>query len=63
MDKSNILLTGATGLLGSWLTEKLLEKDCKVTGVALNNELDFLLQSKNIIDRIDLRYIDISDEL
>ena len=44
MDKSNILLTGATGLLGSWLAEKLLEKDCKVTGVALNNELDFLLQ-------------------
>lgn len=63
MNKSNILLTGATGLLGSWLTEELLEKDCKVTGVALNNELDFLLQSKNIIDRIDLRYIDISDEL
>jgi len=63
MDKSNILLTGATGLLGSWLAEKLLEKDCKVTGVALNNELDFLLQSKNIIDRIDLRYVDISDEL
>lgn len=63
MNKSNILLTGATGLLGSWLTEELLEKDCKVTGVALNNELDFLLESKNIIDRIDLRYIDISDEL
>ena len=63
MDKSSILLTGATGLLGSWLAEKLLEQDCKVTGVALNNKLDFLLQSKNIIDRIDLRYVDISDEL
>ena len=45
MNKSNILLTGPTGLLGSWLTEELLEKNCKVTGVALNNELDFLLQS------------------
>ena len=48
IDNKNILLTGATGLLGSWLTEKLLEKNCTVSGVALDEDLNFLLKSKDI---------------
>ena len=54
IDNKNILLTGATGLLGSWLTEKLLEKNCTVSGVALDEDLNFLLKSKDIEKDIEL---------
>jgi len=46
MKNKKILVTGATGLLGSWLTEKLLISGNEITGLALNEELDFLLISK-----------------
>lgn len=62
IDYKNILLTGATGLLGSWLTEKLLEKNCDINGVALNKDLNFLLKSKDIEKDIVLNYLDIADE-
>ena len=62
IDNKNILLTGATGLLGSWLTEKLLEKNCSIKGVALNEDLNFLLKSKDIEKDIELNYLDIADE-
>ena len=56
MKNKKILITGATGLLGSWLTEKLLILGNEITGLALNDELDFLLMSKKIKDEINLKY-------
>ena len=62
MNNKKILITGVTGLLGSWLAEKLLEKNCSITGLALNSELDFLINSKKINNNIDMHYFDISEE-
>ncbi|OUX18454.1 MAG: hypothetical protein CBE17_01770 [Gammaproteobacteria bacterium TMED257] len=62
MKNKKILVTGATGLLGSWLTEKLLISGNEITGLALNDELDFLLISKKIKDQINLKYFDIAIE-
>ena len=54
MENKKILLTGVTGLLGSWLAEKLLNNNCEIKGVALNGELDFLLKSKKIYNDIEI---------
>mgnify|MGYP001254264571 FL=1 len=62
MKNKKILLTGATGLLGSWLAEELLRSNCTLTGLSLNNELDFLINSKKIINDIEMHYFDISNE-
>ena len=40
MKNKKILITGATGLLGSWLTE-IINLGNEITGLALNDELDF----------------------
>ena len=47
MKNKKILVTGATGLLGSWLSESLVQNNCNVTGLALNTELDFLISLEN----------------
>ena len=62
MENKKILITGVTGLLGSWLAEKLLKSNCEITGVALDKELDFLIKSKKINNDIEIKYFDISDE-
>ena len=59
---TTIILTGVTGLLGSWLAEKLLNNNCEIKGVALNGELDFLLKSKKIYNDIEINYFDIANE-
>lgn len=56
------LVTGSTGLLGSWLVEKLLKDNISVKGISLNKNLNFLLESKNILNEFDNSYIDISDK-
>ena len=45
-EKIKILITGATGLLGKLATEKIIILGNEITGLALNDELDFLLMSK-----------------
>lgn len=62
MKNKKILLTGVSGLLGSWLAESLLLSDCDITGLSLNKNLDFLISSKKIINDIEKHYFDISDE-
>lgn len=62
MKNKKILLTGVTGLLGSWLAEELLDKNCDLTGLALNQDLNFLINSKKINNHLDIHYFDISDE-
>jgi len=59
-ENKNILVTGSSGLLGSWLVEDLLNQKANVTGVSLDNTKDQLLQSKKIIDKIENYYVDIS---
>lgn len=60
-----ILVTGASGLLGSWLIEELLNQNAEVTGISLDSSKDALMKSKNILDKIENYHIDISkyDEL
>ena len=62
MKNKKILLTGVTGLLGSWLAEELLDNNCDLTGLALNQDLNFLINSKKINNDLDIHYFDISDE-
>ena len=62
MKNKKILLTGVTGLLGSWLAEELLDNNCDLTGLALNQDLNFLINSKKINNHLDIHYFDISDE-
>ena len=58
----NILITGCTGLLGSWMAESLLKSDITIKGVALNQDLDFLLKSKGLLNEFEIKYIDIADK-
>ena len=58
----NILITGCTGLLGSWMAESLLKSDITIKGVALNQDLDFLLKSKGLLNEFEIKYLDISDK-
>ncbi len=56
-----ILVTGSTGLLGSWLVEKLILSGSIVTGISLDHSKDELLVSKGILNNIDNNYLDISE--
>jgi len=56
-----ILVTGSTGLLGSWLVEKLIFSGAIVTGISLDHSKDELLVSKGILNDIDNNYLDISE--
>lgn len=58
----NVLVTGYSGLLGSWMSKSLLNLGCKVSGIALNKELDFLVESFEIKKEIDESYFDISNK-
>ena len=60
-ENKNILVTGSSGLLGSWLVEDLLNQKANVTGISLDDSKDHLLESKKIIDKIENHYIDISN--
>ena len=59
---NNILITGCTGLLGSWMVESLLKSNIEVKGIALNEDLNFLLDSKDLLNEFELEYFDIADE-
>ena len=58
----NILITGCTGLLGSWMAESLLKSDIRIKGVALNQDLNFLLKSKGLLNEFEIKYLDIADK-
>ena len=59
---NNVLLTGASGLLGSWVVEELIKNNKEVVGVALDDTKDDLLKYKNIFKNLNLMYIDIAKE-
>ena len=62
LDNKNILITGCTGLLGSWMAESLLKSDITIKGVALNQDLNFLLKSKGLLNEFEIKYLDIADK-
>ncbi len=55
----NILVTGATGLLGSHFSNNLLDKDCKFTALAIEDS--YAPNYKKIFPDIDLSFIDVAD--
>ena len=61
MNFNRVLITGVTGLLGSWLAKDFLNKNIEVIGIALDTEKNFLIDSMNISNDIDIDYFDIAD--
>ena len=60
LNYNNVLLTGATGLLGSWVAEKLLLNNVNLTGVAIDNSKDDLLKFKEKAEYEDGRETDLT---
>ena len=58
----SVLITGVTGLLGSWMAEKMYGENLQVSGIAIDKTKDNLLKSKGIYENINIEYFDISNE-
>jgi CDP-glucose 4,6-dehydratase len=58
-----VLITGVTGLLGSWMAEKMLNENIQISGIAIDKSKDDLLKTKGIYEKISIEYFDISNEL
>lgn len=61
LERKKILLTGFNGLLGSWLVEELLKKNCEVFGLAKDKTTNKILIDKNILSDINQNYFDIAN--
>ncbi len=57
------LITGITGQDGSYLAELLLKKGYTVHGIVRRNSISNTLRLKNIEDKIELHYGDLTDSL
>ena len=60
---NKVLITGVTGLLGSWMAEKLHNENIQISGIAIDKTKDDLLKTKGIYKEISIEYFDISNEL
>jgi CDP-glucose 4,6-dehydratase len=58
-----VLVTGATGLLGGWLVEALLERGAHVVGLVRDSVPRSRLVADRVIDRIDVVWGDVTDYL
>ena len=58
----SVLVTGITGLLGSWLAEELYNFGTDVSGIALDKTKNDLLDSKELTNLLKIDYFDISSE-
>lgn len=56
------LVTGITGLLGSWLAEELYQSGIEISGIALDKSKNELLDSKKLTEFLKIDYFDISKE-
>jgi NAD(P)-dependent dehydrogenase (short-subunit alcohol dehydrogenase family) len=56
-----VLVTGATGLLGGWLVEALLERGAHVVGIVRDGVPRSRLVHERVIDRIDVARGDVRD--
>tara|TARA_B100001559_G_scaffold321014_1_gene335513 strand:+ start:2864 stop:3838 length:975 start_codon:yes stop_codon:yes gene_type:complete len=55
------LITGSSGLVGSWFVKKLLKENFEVTGISLDNTKNYLLDSLEIINDFETHYINIEN--
>lgn len=62
LDK-NVLVTGCSGIIGSWLTKRLVEKGANVVGIMRDHVGNKSLLQKDLINRIYVAYGDIGDFL
>src|SRR5688572_7895353 len=58
-----VLVTGATGLLGGWLVETLLQRGAHVVGLVRDGVPRSRLVAEQTIDRIDVAWGDVTDYL
>ena len=58
----SVLITGVTGFLGSWMSEKMLNNNIEICGIAIDKTKDELLKIKEIYEKINIEYFDISNE-
>ncbi|MGH6690483.1 MAG: NAD-dependent epimerase/dehydratase family protein, partial [Gammaproteobacteria bacterium] len=56
-----VLVTGATGLLGGWLVEALLDRSAHVVGLVRDSVPRSRLVAERVIDRIDVVWGDVAD--
>lgn len=57
----NVLVTGCTGIIGSWLTDRLVSVGSNVTGIIRDHIGRSKLLQENIVNRINVAYGDITD--
>ena len=58
-----VLVTGATGLLGGWLVERLLGRGAQVVGIVRDDVPRSRLVTARVIDQIDVARGDVTDYL
>lgn len=56
-----VLVTGSSGLLGSWFINRLLDESIEVKGVCLDESRNYLIESLNLTQEFENYYFDISD--
>lgn len=56
-----VLVTGATGILGSWMVNSLRENNIEMLGIALDKSKNDLLDTMGLIDKFKLDYFDIAN--
>jgi CDP-glucose 4,6-dehydratase len=57
----NVLVTGCTGLLGSWLTEELINLKVNITGVVRDHVPRSRIYREGLIDKINVIYGSLED--
>ncbi|MBI3457060.1 MAG: GDP-mannose 4,6-dehydratase [Candidatus Rokubacteria bacterium] len=60
---SNVLVTGATGLLGGWLVEALLARGAHVVAIVRDGVPRSRLVRERVLDRVDVARGDVTDYL
>jgi CDP-glucose 4,6-dehydratase len=58
----SVLVTGAHGLLGSWLVGALLERDARVVALRRDEPVTSTLELLGLADRVDVVHGDVCDE-
>ena len=56
-----VLVTGSSGLLGSWFIKRLIDENIEVKGICLDESRNYLLDSLNLTKKFENNYFDISD--